>query len=473
MFVPDRVYGLETEFGVMKRLANGAFWNLTVFPDPVFNDLVWRTDPRTHFHDYDHGQKIWHLNGSTTYMDINNHPEHATPECRSVRDLVAYCKAGENLAVNIFSKDLGNGSDIILYKNNIGWDELSGFTTTWGCHDNYSLYTIGASSAFLCSQLTAFLITRQMFDGAGWWDLDGAYHLSQRANMIDIEFGVNSTTSRPIVHHKSQQEDTGERLHLILGDSNILEAAHFLKVGTTAAVLALMEAELCPKLLCSAPVSILRQISACGDLGAKIVTFEDGSRLTPLEVQSRYLEAAREHLLRADYQSEKTEAEMGEILKLWGAALDALYSGDKKWMVGRLDHATKYFLAERELARASHLPPSEQARIRKDIDILYHDMTDRRLRERMNKQWRSSRIVSDADIEHAMENPPSDTRARIRGEFISTMLALPHPYSHPLKARIFWNCIEFPAMRISYRFPDPLMSKDNEWENKLKEILTA
>lgn len=471
MFVRDRVYGIETEFGVMKRLFNGMYHTIPAY-DSIFDDLIWSTDERTHLHDDNKQKKIWHVNGSLTYMDVNDHPEHATPECRSVRDLVAYCKAGERLAASIFSKDIwGDGSHIVLYKNNIGWDEQLGVQSTWGCHDNYSLYTIGAANESLCPDLIAFLITRQMFDGAGWWDLNGVYHLSQRANRITIEFGGNTTIGRPIIHHKLQQEDTGERLHLILGDSNILEAAHFLKVGTTAAVIALMEAGLCPKFHCKDPIGALQQISACGDLHAKTIAFEDGSRLTPLEVQACYLEAARRNLLFAEYQSEKTEAEMRDIIALWGAVLDALYSADMEWLTGRLDHVTKRFLADRELARIDHLPPSAQAKIRKDIDIVYHDVTDRRMQERMNKQWRFSRIVSDADIERAMVNPPSDTRARIRGEFVSAILALEHPYN--ARSRIFWNCIECPGKRISHSFSDPLMFQDDEWEKKLKEIIAV
>jgi proteasome accessory factor A len=53
------------------------------------------------------------------------------------------------------------------------------------------------------------------------------------------------------------------------------------------------------------------------------------------------------------------------------------------------------------------------------LDLQYHDIRrDRSVFYKLQKADRVERIVTDQDIEEAIDTPPQTTRARLRGEFI-------------------------------------------------------
>jgi proteasome accessory factor A len=58
------------------------------------------------------------------------------------------------------------------------------------------------------------------------------------------------------------------------------------------------------------------------------------------------------------------------------------------------------------------------------IDLSYHDVTRRRgLYYLLERRGMVERVVTDADIGRALLQPPSTTRARLRGEFIKAAKA--------------------------------------------------
>ena len=53
------------------------------------------------------------------------------------------------------------------------------------------------------------------------------------------------------------------------------------------------------------------------------------------------------------------------------------------------------------------------------VDLQYHDVSrSRGLYYRMQRRRMVETLVTDAEIQHAVEHPPDTTRARLRGEFI-------------------------------------------------------
>src|SRR3954452_21706049 len=73
-------------------------------------------------------------NGARFYND-HAHPEYSTPECTTVRQLVAHDKAGERILAECARRrnlKLLTGQEVGLYKNNTDFIGLS-----YGCHDNY------------------------------------------------------------------------------------------------------------------------------------------------------------------------------------------------------------------------------------------------------------------------------------------------------------------------------------------------
>lgn len=458
MRVPERVYGFEHEFGyvLVSRDQDDLQSHETCFVPTIANDRGYSLYPTRALGS---NGRVWHPNGSCSYIDTGDHPEHATAECRSVRDLVCHAKAGEFLIQNsIIPTPL---VDLHLFKNNLGCNSRGDADGDFGCHDNYLSHLFDPADRDACNRLIPFLITRQILDGAGWWDKDGTYFFSQRALVMKAPMGKTSG-ERPLVQHKNTH-DTGfsRRLQLICGDSTILDVATFLKVGTTSLVLSLLENGWDPGLPCSAPIHALRAFARDADAHKK-VTMGTGPTFSALEVQAIYCEAARRLIRDAEFDSEATEAEMRMVVDLWERAISAIWTGDEEWMQGRLDWATKRFLAERAITRSLLTDPDEIKTLRKDIDIRYHDITDRTLQNFMNRRWADRRLVTDAEIEHAKDSPPLGTRAQLRGKFISWAMR------NKQSCHVDWTVLRHLWNESDIRIADPLCSKSQELEDLME-----
>lgn len=73
---------------------------------------------------------------------------------------------------------------------------------------------------------------------------DAGFQLSQRADYIEVEVGLETTLKRGIINTRDEPHadaDKYRRLHVIIGDANLAETSTFLKVGTTSLVLDLIE----------------------------------------------------------------------------------------------------------------------------------------------------------------------------------------------------------------------------------------
>src|SRR5690606_20493595 len=96
---------------------------------------------------------------------------------------------------------------------------------------------------------TPFLVTRPVFAGAGRVGLGqrgerAGFQLTQRADYLEAEVGLETTLRRPIINTRDEPHADAERyrrLHVIVGDANLLEVATYLKAGTTSLVLWLLE----------------------------------------------------------------------------------------------------------------------------------------------------------------------------------------------------------------------------------------
>jgi proteasome accessory factor A len=90
--------------------------------------------------------------------------------------------------------------------------------------------------------LTPFLVTRPVFAGAGRVGLGQrgerpGFQLTQRADFLEAEVGLETTLRRPIINTRDEPHADSERfrrLHVIVGDANMLQVATYLKVGTTS-----------------------------------------------------------------------------------------------------------------------------------------------------------------------------------------------------------------------------------------------
>ena len=183
-------------------------------------------------------------NGARLYVD-HAHPEYSTPEVTTPLDIVRWDKAGEQVMLDAARRagQLPGGAPIVLYKNNTDNKGAS-----YGAHENY-LMRRSTPFGDIVRHLTPFFVSRQVVCGAGRVGIgqDGREHgfqISQRADYFEVEVGLETTLKRPIINTRDEPHADPEkyrRLHVIIGDANLSEISTYLKVGTTALVLSMIE----------------------------------------------------------------------------------------------------------------------------------------------------------------------------------------------------------------------------------------
>jgi len=349
-------------------------------------------------------------NGARLYND-HSHPEYSTPECTTLRDLVAHDKAGERILLRCAERMAESlGAQPVLYKNNVDFDGMS-----YGCHENY-LVSRDVPMDDLITGIMPFLVTRQVFAGAGKVGVERHrakgvhFQLSQRADYIDEEASVDTLAKRPIVNTRDEahaDRARHRRLHVICGDANMSEYALALKLGTTALVLSCIERGTAPSMKLRQPVKAMRAVSWDLSLGERL-RLEDGRRLTAIDIQREYLQAAG----RLPPQDDDHRWVLAE----WAATLDQLES-DWTPLADRLDWVAKHELLQ-SFTEAEGAAWTDD--VMRSLDLAYHDIHPATgLYYGLQEQGRMRRIVGEADIEAAVTSPPAATRAAVRGACVA------------------------------------------------------
>src|SRR5438270_6213167 len=351
--------------------------------------------------------------GARLYAD-HAHPEYSTPEVTNPRDAVIWDKAGERVmaAAAEHAAKIPGAGNIQLYKNNTDNKGVS-----YGFHENY-LMRRQTPFAEIVRHLTPFFVSRQVVVGAGRVGIgqDGRQHgfqISQRADFFEVEVGLETTLKRPIINTRDEPHADPEkyrRLHVIIGDANTSEVCTYLKVGTTALVLAMIEDKfLGTDLSVEAPVAELRAIShdpTC----RRLLTLKDGRKMTAVQLQAEYLELARKYT--EDKYGDDVDDITADVLDRWESVLNRL-AEDPMLLSKELDWVAKLELLEgyRSRDRLGWDHPRLQL-----VDLQYSDVRpERGLYNRLAARGRMVRLTDDATVNRAIENPPEETRAYFRG----------------------------------------------------------
>ena len=371
-------------------------------------------------------------NGGRFYIDRGGHPEYATPECRSVQDLVAHEKAGDRIVQRLVERAravmAGNKTPgrLHVFKNNV---DTHG--NTYGSHENY-LITKQAMERI--GKIIPFLLTRQIFAGAG--KIAGQegpaaattecahFQLSQRADFFDFLFNDRTSETRGIINIR-KREIPGQRrdirLHIILGDSNMAEYALWLKIGTTAIVLRVLEEEgLDGVPMFSNPVEALKTISrsrgSIHDMEGRVAGH------TALDIQYLYLERALKF-----FGSRMASREEKMLLDLWENTLVGLrdlrissrtgtIEDDPGELRRKLDWVLKLWLLDRIRDKQG---PAWSCPNLKHLDFKYHDLDpETGIFERCESLELVDRMVEEDKVCTAQTDPPLDTRGRMRAAII-------------------------------------------------------
>ena len=406
-----RIYGIENEYGVTCTLRG----QRRLSPDEVARYLFRRVVS------WGRSSNVFLENGARLYLDVGSHPEYATPECDNLYDLVAHDKAGERVLEGLQRsaeqrlEEEGIRGQIFLFKNNT---DSAG--NSYGCHENF---LVGRHGDFqkMVETLIPFLVTRQIFCGAGkllQTARGTVFCIAQRAEHIWEGVSSATTRSRPIINTRDEPHADAERyrrLHVIAGDSNMSEYATYVKVGATAALLEMLEANVVFRdLSLDNPIRAIREISHDPTCRRK-VKLANGRELSALDIQWEYLDRAMRYGRNPGFSPAVAKA-----VEMWEHALTGLEK-DPLSLSREVDWVTKYHLIDRY--QAKHNLSLSDAKLAL-LDLSYHDVTpERGLYYLMSRKGLVDRVVTDAAIAEAMIKPPQTTRARLRGEFIQAAKA--------------------------------------------------
>jgi hypothetical protein len=363
--------------------------------------------------------------------------------------------------------------------------------------------------------LTPFLVTRQIFSGAGGLDLKrGFFEIAQRPKLTAslgeiIMFGRRKTMYdlKGLLYDPLALFRRRKKLTVTLGDSNLADVSFFLKVGTTALVIEMIESGVqFDDLRLPRPVKAFRDISQGGpwkQVTVRGAGAEDSpGRLTAIDVQRAYLRRAREFFATRP----EGRVRHREILDLWEETLSLLAEHPGR-LAERLDWAAKKSLLDRAIlergtwreflawgrifARAGEeglaesrnleellarpglvsrlrlralvrgalkrgdIDPKRFAAARelyhtcRKLDLRYHEIgSDPGYQRQLEAQGLLWRLTTDEEVFRAASQPPPDTRARIRGYYIRLAQGL-----HSVRAN--WNEVEITGASHTIRLPDP------------------
>ncbi|GAB3624814.1 Pup--protein ligase [Mariniluteicoccus endophyticus] len=408
--LPRRVYGIETELGVVCTSRGQRRLTSDEVARHLFRTVV----------AWGRSSNVFLRNGSRVYLDVGSHPEYATAECDDLLDLVAHDRAGEETVLELARTsqerltDDGVIGDIFLFKNN-----TDSHGNSYGCHENY---LIGRAGEFVdvASPLLPFLVSRQLVCGAGKILPGGTYVVSQRADHMWDGVSSATTRSRPMINTRDEPHaapSRWRRLHVIVGDSNMCETSTLVKVGATELVLRLIESGAALRdLTLENPAKAIRDLSR-DRWGRTPVPLANGRTVTGLEMQQIFCEAAR---AMADREGSPGPV-LERVLERWETYLAALEARDLAPLEREVDWAIKQRLLERYADR--HGLGWDDPRMAQ-IDLAYHDLLPGRgLFRILESRGAVAREVDDERVRRAMTIPPQTTRARLRGDFIAAAQA--------------------------------------------------
>ncbi len=429
----DRIYGTETEFG-----------------------LYWNGEKEDILKIVTQEKRLFSINGFIENGGLVKNdsagspdflPEYATPECRSVLDVVCWEKAGEMIMYEIvdFLKTKGFKFRLVKHGRGLlptgsGERRVTGLNNDISCghHENYScthnlkaqFYNVSSRESGIFG---SFLASRIIFSGAGWIDMDDmSYQLSQRADFIVNRSGQDTVKDRALICERDeplgslsehQQPSLVLRLHLIVGDHLMSEVALFLTLGSTGLILRMLESGYpfvgAPILL--DPVEAMHQFSCDPLLKTESLLEDNERRINAFQIQEYFCVQAEEFI-----NCNPSTGEEHDIVKRWADVLRRLKT-DQSSLYGVLDWVTKLSLIQSYLESCNanwgkttdfHGIPDKVLGHCMGIDLLYHSISADSIYKRLEDEGLVQRLLTDKEIAHAVHNPPQDTRAAIRGEIM-------------------------------------------------------
>jgi proteasome accessory factor A len=334
--------------------------------------------------------------------------------------------------MNKANERLPEGVRIDLYKNN-----SDGKGNSYGCHENY-LVDRQLPFAKLATFITTHFVTRQVFCGSGKVGHEtptgvvdqSGFQINQRADFFEELIGLETTMKRPIVNTRDEPHCDAQkyrRLHVIVGDANMSQFATYLKLGSTALVLSMIEDGLFPQhLLIAHPVHAIKQISRDVTMSEQVL-MADGSRMTALAIQSELCAAVRAYVATGAYCG-LTHDEAHDVLLNWEQTLHDLATQPNS-LTKKIDWIAKMQIVDG--TRKRHSLSDSDTRL-KAIDLMYHSLDPKMC---LAAKLDLHQLFENKAVAEAAQQPPDTTRAFFRGRVVDKW------FDHIVNAN--WDSIVF------------------------------
>jgi proteasome accessory factor A len=345
--VRRRIFGLEFEHGVALRDPHAGRRAAGVSSAPptlssVARMLVPRVSP---WDGAPHG--VWLRNSAKVYVDLGDHPETTTPECRTPAEAVAHDTAallwlGQRQQEVV--DELGCPVQVLRDNGPAHRPKVS-----WGMHENY-LSVRRIEFPDLVGPLGLHLATRTALFGAGrpLTAPDGSlrFEPSARHRVVERVTSKSTTTARPMLNMRDEthgDHHRWRRLHVICGDSILDRDALELQLASTHLVLRLVEEtpEVFAALVLADPVDAFHRTGSTTDLSALHLTAL-GAKRSALDCQEALALASLALLEREGGQHWEWAAALewqrwvdasrnGEALAPWARKLELLCRLEPRW----------------------------------------------------------------------------------------------------------------------------------------------
>jgi proteasome accessory factor A len=264
-------------------------------------------------------------NGARYYIDINEIPEYATPECKTFVEAVAYDIHGETHVAENISALVREGVFTKAQLNKRVVDH-SPSPVTLGAHENYhidieDLQGEEPASVDFMEALGVHLATRGLYCGAGSVDSTGKFHKTQKLRTLEVAIGGSTTNNKSVVNTRLEHlaGPGNHRVHVTSGDSNISPWAAWMKMGTTSLVLRLLEFDLFPDDVRLKDIAASAQAYGSGQKIHTKTPTKEGKKMSALDIQRRILERVQLLASRVKLPDEELL-----IIDEWTSVLDDL-----------------------------------------------------------------------------------------------------------------------------------------------------
>ena len=300
-----------------------------------------------------------------------------------------------------------------LYKNNTDFRGHS-----YGCHDNYLIPRVIPWDR-LVQAMTPFLVTRQLYAGAGkvGWECEnnggaGGFQISQRADFFSELVSIDTMNRRPLINTRDEPHADPtrfRRFHVIVGDSNLSQFATWLKIGTTALMLESLEHEARARLVVAGRSARGAPPISRDETFQWLVPLASGKTIRAVDLQHEFIR----------WVEKRVDLEHPEKRKV----LDGL-EGDRR----RRWKATRSRSTTGSTGRPSAICSTrfrEQENLEWDspwlqsLDLEYHLLKhDEGLFFALENSGEMKTLIGEAEIIHAVQHPPASSRAYLRGRSV-------------------------------------------------------